>query len=49
MQDPPKFTQIGIFGLKICHLATLSPSTERNVGLFLPKGTLVMKREFQAV
>jgi hypothetical protein len=21
---PPKFTQIGIFGLKICHLATLS-------------------------
>jgi hypothetical protein len=22
-QDPPKFTQIGIFGLKICHLATL--------------------------
>jgi hypothetical protein len=23
MQDPPKFTQISIFGLKICHLATL--------------------------
>jgi hypothetical protein len=23
MQDPPKFTQIGIFGLKINHLATL--------------------------
>jgi hypothetical protein len=23
LQDPPKFTQIGIFGLKICHLATL--------------------------
>jgi hypothetical protein len=22
-QDPPKFTQKGIFGLKICHLATL--------------------------
>jgi hypothetical protein len=22
-QDPPKFTQIGISGLKICHLATL--------------------------
>jgi hypothetical protein len=22
MQDPPKFTQIGLFGLKICHLAT---------------------------
>jgi hypothetical protein len=26
LQDPPKLTQIGIFGLKICHLATLSPS-----------------------
>jgi hypothetical protein len=24
LQDPPKFTQIGIFGLKICHLATLA-------------------------
>jgi hypothetical protein len=23
LQDPPKFAQIGIFGLKICHLATL--------------------------
>jgi hypothetical protein len=23
LQDPPKFTQIEIFGLKICHLATL--------------------------
>jgi hypothetical protein len=23
LQDPPEFTQIGIFGLKICHLATL--------------------------
>jgi hypothetical protein len=23
LQDTPKFTQIGIFGLKICHLATL--------------------------
>jgi hypothetical protein len=22
LQDPPKFTQIGIFGLKTCHLAT---------------------------
>jgi hypothetical protein len=26
-QDPPKFTQIEIFGLKICHLATLSENT----------------------
>jgi hypothetical protein len=23
LKVPPKFTQIGIFGLKICHLATL--------------------------
>jgi hypothetical protein len=23
LQDPPKFTQIGILGLKMCHLATL--------------------------
>jgi hypothetical protein len=23
LKDPPKFTQIGIFGLKKCHLATL--------------------------
>jgi hypothetical protein len=23
LQDPPKFTQIGIFGLKLCRLATL--------------------------
>jgi hypothetical protein len=25
LQDPPKFTQIGIFGLKINHLAALVP------------------------
>jgi hypothetical protein len=24
LQEPPKFTQIGIFGLKINHLATLT-------------------------
>jgi hypothetical protein len=23
LQDPPEFTQIGGFGLRICHLATL--------------------------
>jgi hypothetical protein len=28
MQDPPKFTQIGSFGLKICHLATLGNTLE---------------------
>jgi hypothetical protein len=26
LQDPPKLTQIAIFGLKIYHLATLSPN-----------------------
>jgi hypothetical protein len=26
LQDPPKFTQIGILGLKIYHLATLLQS-----------------------
>jgi hypothetical protein len=26
LQDPPKFTKIGIFGLKICYLATLGPA-----------------------
>jgi hypothetical protein len=25
LQDAPKFTQFGIVGLKICHLATLHP------------------------
>jgi hypothetical protein len=25
-KDTPKFAQIGIFGLKICHLATLQPT-----------------------
>jgi hypothetical protein len=28
LQDPPKFTQIGIFGLKVYHLATQYQSTE---------------------
>jgi hypothetical protein len=32
LQDPPKFTQIGIFGLKIYHLATL----DGRHGLMLP-------------
>jgi hypothetical protein len=26
LPDPPKFTQIEIFDLKICHLATLVPT-----------------------
>jgi hypothetical protein len=27
LQEPPKFTQIGISGLKICRLATLAQTT----------------------
>jgi hypothetical protein len=27
LQDPPKFTQNGIFGVKLCHLAALSSSS----------------------
>jgi hypothetical protein len=27
-QDPPTFTQIGIFGLNMCHLATLIRTSE---------------------
>jgi hypothetical protein len=37
---PPKFTQIGIFGLKINHLATLFPSS------FL---TFKLKKNFEIV
>jgi hypothetical protein len=32
LQDPPKFTQIRIFGLKICRLATLVSQKAENVG-----------------
>jgi hypothetical protein len=34
LQDPPKFTQTGILGLKMCHLATLfqSPDLQRPAG-----------------
>jgi hypothetical protein len=28
LQDPSKFTQIGTFGLKLCHLATLTQSMQ---------------------
>jgi hypothetical protein len=31
LQDPPKFTQVGIFGLKIYHLATLEYTRARFV------------------
>jgi hypothetical protein len=31
LRDPPKITQIGIIGLKICHLATLAPSPDNSL------------------
>jgi hypothetical protein len=34
LQDPPKFTEIGIFGLKIYHLATLAASGTRPASNF---------------
>jgi hypothetical protein len=34
LQDPPKCTQIGIFGLKIYHLATLPSIRSEDAGLF---------------
>jgi hypothetical protein len=39
LQDPPKFTQIGIFGLKICHLATV-PDTRNSDELLKPQAKL---------
>jgi hypothetical protein len=36
LQYPPKFTQRGIFGFKMCHLTTLVPATgQRNCLVFL--------------
>jgi hypothetical protein len=32
LKDPPKFTQIGIFGLKICRLATVTKRTSKIKG-----------------
>jgi hypothetical protein len=36
LQDPPKFTQSGIFGLKICHLATVETTHSEAKKLCLP-------------
>jgi hypothetical protein len=52
-QDPPKFTQFRIFGLKICHLATLSHSSKlvgvKSVSItvreFHPKITICISKE----
>jgi hypothetical protein len=34
LQDPPEFTEVGIFGLKINHLATLFSVTWQTLGRF---------------
>jgi hypothetical protein len=36
LHDPPKFTKIGIFGLKTNHLATLSPLPFVSTPIFFP-------------
>jgi hypothetical protein len=38
LQDPPKFTQIWIFGLKICHLATLIQMSMAAKSLLIQQG-----------
>jgi hypothetical protein len=35
LQDPPKLKQIGIFGVKICHLASLLSVKLKPVKFFL--------------
>jgi hypothetical protein len=40
MQDPPKFTQIWIFGLKTNHLATLAPTHISSHCGFAPRNFL---------
>jgi hypothetical protein len=37
LQDPAKFTQIGIFGLKIYYLATICHTTEKSEAIVLCK------------
>jgi hypothetical protein len=41
LQDPPKFTQIGIFGLKIYHLATVPQHQGDQIGTILAAWTIV--------
>jgi hypothetical protein len=40
LQDPPKFTQIRSFGLKICHLATLFRREKLKEGAIRQKSQL---------
>jgi hypothetical protein len=43
VQDPPKFTLIGIFGLKIYHLATLQTSAFNDDHLRIVTFTAIKK------
>jgi hypothetical protein len=43
MQGPTKFTQIGNFGLKICHLATML----RSIVIFFSKNFSIGSERFQ--
>jgi hypothetical protein len=43
LQDPPKFTQIAIFGLKTYHLATLRCGRKK---LYPMSGTISLMKNF---
>jgi hypothetical protein len=45
LQDTPRFTQIGIFGLKIRHLATLAPTLTPD-SYFHPGEEIILRRYF---
>jgi hypothetical protein len=45
LQVPPKFTRIGIFGTKICHLATLDVVTA--AAKFFSKKVVLQKKFLQ--
>jgi hypothetical protein len=52
LQDPPKVTQIWIFGLKTNHLATLVPTQLASVHISSPKNltsVLIEKGKLQAL
>jgi hypothetical protein len=50
LQAPPKFTQIGIFGLKVNHLATLASSIGGILNFYSPNfSTLICEKGFCAM
>jgi IS30 family transposase len=46
LQDPPKFTQVGIFGLKTSHLATLVERRDRVQRITMVHSALIKALEF---